>query len=92
MSLRAFEAIKRSHFLTAKIPLSLFPKFAQCELSGARQLRSPRRVFIFCKTTISKTHPSVGGRVLRPRSVFYFIVLRQPQNDFPNYFFNFVVG
>ncbi|MBQ5371653.1 MAG: hypothetical protein IIU53_02610, partial [Rikenellaceae bacterium] len=47
MSLRAFEAIKRSHFLTAKIPLSLFPKFAQCELSGARQLRSPRREFIF---------------------------------------------
>jgi hypothetical protein len=54
MSLRAFEAIKRSHFLTAKITLSLFPKFAQCELSGARQLRSPRREFIFCKPNKAK--------------------------------------
>ena len=34
-------------FLTAKILLKLFPKFAQCELSGARQLCSPRREFIF---------------------------------------------
>ena len=44
-----YARLKQSNgtFLTAKITLSLFPKFAQCELSGARQLRSPRREFIF---------------------------------------------